>query len=407
MSLDEFQLEDTLSWTYFINRASVRKGLGDDPLPSGKMRICARSTKSVLREEEEEGVAIAKRVYTTWHDGSVRGIDFPSKGLCEYTRAIAEKVKITRCDRLISMHPVHYVAEQLVALQLPVVTGCSVTYYTPSRYTGVSDLVDFLHAVRPTAFGTIPRVWERLCFYAIYAWKKRSAGKRVLFQKRGNYGIEEEFLPADAKEGKRRKRKRRERKENPRKLLGLKDVHFAYSYRSQQIQVERFFATRGLRIACVDGFPEAGGVCKLRTGKEDEFLLPPEAKQPRWRETKMLLTRRGDYVPKKHVESLFFGSAEPIIKRVELVSGPWQSIGAVIYVDGEAASRLLTVPRNRLWRSRDLSEYLRDVVHRVNQKLPYDQRISCFTQRIVPEGGADDVPLGNVVIQMYKDDKLV
>lgn len=417
MSLDEFQPEDTLSWTYFINRAAVRKRQGPSQASKGKMSVGARGPRGVLRAEESGG-AVAKLVYTAWHDGSVRGICFPSKELCGYTRAVAERTKVTRCDRLVSTHPVCYVAEQLVALQLPVVTGCSVTYYTPVKHTSMNDLVDFLHAARPTVFGTTPRVWERLCFYAIYAWKKGSGLRKVL-QKRGKEkegkkkknenktGIDGEFLPIDPKE--RRLRRRRERKERVRALLGLGDVHFAYSYRAARPRVEQFFALRGLQIACVDGFPEAGGACtlRLRAGAQEEEDLVPGARPPRWREAKMLLTRRGDYVPKEHVESLFSALNDPVIERVELVSSPWQSIGAVIFVDGAAASELLTVPRKRLWRSRDLSEYLRAVVHRVNQGLPHDQRISCFTQHVVPEGGGSDVPLGRIVAQMYKEENLV
>ena len=402
VSLDEFQPEDTLSWTYFVNRAAMRKK--HDP-PKGKMSVGTRSAKSVLRAEEN-GDTAAKVVYTAWRDGSVRGIRFPSKELCEYTKTVAERTKVTRCDRLVSTHPVCYVAEQLVALQLPVVTGCSVTYYTPSKHTSVNDLVDFLHAVRPTVFGTTPRAWERLCFHAIYAWKKGAGVRKALRRGEKKAGIDGEFLPVDPKE--KRRHRRRERKEKLRELLGLKDVHFAYSYRTPRPRVEQFFALRGLQIACVDGFPEAGGVSKLRlrAGAKEEHLVP-DARPPRWREADMLLTRRGDYFPKKHAESLFSALNDPIIERVELVSSPWQSVGAVIFVDGEAAAELLTVPRKRLWRSRDLSEYLRGVVNKVNQGLQPDQRISCFTQHVVPEGGSKDVSLSRIVAQMYKEESLV
>lgn len=409
VSLDEFQIEDTISWTYFISRASIRKEFRDNEKPNGKIEVGAKSLKAVLKAEEK-GDSITKIVYTTWHNGSVKGINFPSKGLCEYTKAVAEKTKVTRCDRLVSIHPVYHVAEQLVALQLPVVTGCSITYYTPSKYTRMNDLVDFLHAAHPTVFGTTPRQWERLCFYAIYAWMK-SAGKRKmilakLVEKGRNCDIEDEFLPVDPKD--KRKLRTREQKEKLRKLLGLKDVHFAYSYRSPRPQVEQFFAMRELQVVTIDGFPEAGGVCSFRAkaGAEEEPLLP-EIKPPRWRETKMLLTRRGDYVPKKYVESLFSGyeGDGSVVERVELVSSPWQSIGAVIYVNEKAASDLLAVPKNRLWRSRDLSEYLRDIVNEVNQRLQYDQRISRFTQRI--SSSNDDVPLDKIVVQIYKEDNLI
>ena len=387
------------------------------------MYVGRRGRTSILKAEDK-GTSTGKVVYVTWHDGSARAINFTSRELCAYTEAVACKAKISQCDRLISSLPVHHVAEQLVALQLPVVTGCSVAYYTAARYTGVSDFVDFLHATRPTVFGTTPRMWERLCFYSLYTWKKKSRVQDVLVKvikrckNRGtaSQSIEAEFLPVASPNGKHKKRVC-EKRENPQRLLGLENTHLAYCYREQRPKVSRFFAMRGLKIACVDGFPEAGGMCTFRRSTKDgaRSLLGTEEdshKQPKWRKERMLLTQRGDYIPKDFTESLFFKyNRDSIIEKATLVSNTQQSIGVVIYVNGKVASELLAVPVNRLWRSRDLSEYLRDIVNKVNENLQYDQRISCFTQCIICKGD-ENVEEGTwsekeIIAQMYREENLI
>lgn len=62
--------------------------------------------------------------------------------------------------RLLSLLPLSHVAAQLVDLIIAIRGGANVFFTDPSALQG--NLAKFLQACRPTAFVTVPRVWEKM-----------------------------------------------------------------------------------------------------------------------------------------------------------------------------------------------------------------------------------------------------
>ena len=101
----------------------------------------------------------ATLIYTSGTTGPPKAVVLAHEALVSNVEAIASFIDAGMSDSAVSYLPLSHIAEQLVTILTPAVSGHTV-YYEPDIFR----LVDTLKEVRPTIFFAVPRVWEK--FYA-------------------------------------------------------------------------------------------------------------------------------------------------------------------------------------------------------------------------------------------------
>lgn len=101
----------------------------------------------------------ATLIYTSGTTGKPKAVVLPHEALVSNVEAIWSFIDAGMSDSAVSYLPLSHIAEQLVTILTPAVTGHTV-YYEADIYR----LGDTLKEVRPTIFFAVPRVWEK--FYA-------------------------------------------------------------------------------------------------------------------------------------------------------------------------------------------------------------------------------------------------
>jgi long-chain acyl-CoA synthetase len=101
----------------------------------------------------------ATLIYTSGTTGPPKAVVLAHEALVSNVEAIASFIDAGMSDSAVSYLPLSHIAEQLVTILTPTVSGHTV-YYEPDIFR----LVDTLKEVRPTIFFAVPRVWEK--FYA-------------------------------------------------------------------------------------------------------------------------------------------------------------------------------------------------------------------------------------------------
>ena len=96
-------------------------------------------------------------IYTSGTTGDPKGVMLSHDNITWTTKTIVEMVKSNSKDRLISYLPLSHIAEQVVSVHSPLVTGASV-YFAEN----LEKLGDNLREVHPTIFVGVPRVWEKI-----------------------------------------------------------------------------------------------------------------------------------------------------------------------------------------------------------------------------------------------------
>jgi long-chain acyl-CoA synthetase len=100
---------------------------------------------------------VATLIYTSGTTGDPKGVEMTHANLLFEAFGVEGVLGIEFGDRLISFLPSAHIADRLLGLYLQEVFGTQVTAVSDAR-TIMSALAD----VRPTAWGTVPRVWEKL-----------------------------------------------------------------------------------------------------------------------------------------------------------------------------------------------------------------------------------------------------
>ncbi len=101
----------------------------------------------------------ATLIYTSGTTGPPKAVVLPHEALVFTAVSGAEVVDVGIADTSISYLPLSHIAEQILSILAPAITGHSV-HYEPDIYR----LAETIKEVRPTAFFAVPRVWEK--FYA-------------------------------------------------------------------------------------------------------------------------------------------------------------------------------------------------------------------------------------------------
>ncbi len=101
----------------------------------------------------------ATLLYTSGTTGQPKAVVLPHEALAYMAAALTDIIAVGPADRVISYLPLSHIAEQIVSLLTPAVSG-HIVYYEPD----LRRLLETIKEVRPTAFFAVPRVWEK--FYA-------------------------------------------------------------------------------------------------------------------------------------------------------------------------------------------------------------------------------------------------
>ncbi len=100
---------------------------------------------------------VATLIYTSGTTGPPKGVMLTHHNVTWTARAVADPFEVVAGEHLLSYLPLSHIAEQLLSLHIPIVTGaCS--WFAES----LDVLPDNLREARPCFFFGVPRVWEKI-----------------------------------------------------------------------------------------------------------------------------------------------------------------------------------------------------------------------------------------------------
>ncbi|MFX0577691.1 fatty acid--CoA ligase FadD11 [Nocardia nepalensis] len=100
---------------------------------------------------------VATLIYTSGTTGSPKGVETTHANLLFEAHALAQVLPIEYGDRITSFMPSAHIADRLTALYLQIVFGTQVTVVAEPSLIAAA-----LPDCRPTIWGAVPRVWEKL-----------------------------------------------------------------------------------------------------------------------------------------------------------------------------------------------------------------------------------------------------
>ncbi len=155
------EVDNVLTWNEFIERGA------DVQIDAVEERLAALGPR--------DGATL---IYTSGTTGRPKAVVLPHEALVSTAQAIKSFIDAGMSDSALSYLPLSHIAEQLVTIQTPALTGHTI-YYEPDIYR----LAESLKEVRPTIFFAVPRVWEK--FYAAVSEKLGEAsGMKAAVAKR-------------------------------------------------------------------------------------------------------------------------------------------------------------------------------------------------------------------------------
>ncbi len=114
-------------------------------------------------------------IYTSGTTGDPKGVMISHDNIVWTGRQLAESAVIGQETQIISYLPLSHVAEQVVSLYIPILTGAT-AWFAES----LDQLGDNLREVRPTMFVGVPRVWEKIQAKMMAAGAQNSALKKKI-----------------------------------------------------------------------------------------------------------------------------------------------------------------------------------------------------------------------------------
>jgi long-subunit acyl-CoA synthetase (AMP-forming) len=96
-------------------------------------------------------------IYTSGTTGDPKAVMITHDNLTWTAKAVVEAVESNENDHIISYLPLSHIAEQVVSVHTPQVSGACVWFAE-----SLDKLGDNLRQVRPTIFVAVPRVWEKI-----------------------------------------------------------------------------------------------------------------------------------------------------------------------------------------------------------------------------------------------------
>ncbi len=96
-------------------------------------------------------------IYTSGTTGNPKGVMITHDNITWTARQVINLTKWNQEDQVVSYLPLSHIAEQVVSLHIPYLTGCTVWFAE-----SLDKLGENLTEVRPTLFIGVPRVWEKI-----------------------------------------------------------------------------------------------------------------------------------------------------------------------------------------------------------------------------------------------------
>ena len=208
---------------------------------------------------------IATLIYTSGTTGNPKGVETTHANLIFQAYAVCGELPIEFGDRITSYLPTAHIADRLTALYLHEVFGTQITV-VPDPKLIAAALVD----VRPTVWGAVPRVWEKLKAAVLFGVaNEQDETRRAALQwalgvaaKRAKFLVANEPVPEDvaaewAKADELVLSKLRAK-------LGLEQVRWAVSG-AAPIPPETlgFYAGLGIPITEIWGMSELSCICSV------------------------------------------------------------------------------------------------------------------------------------------------
>jgi len=114
-------------------------------------------------------------IYTSGTTGDPKGVMVSHDNIVWTARQLEKSVGIDHEDQIISYLPLSHIAEQVISLYVPILTGC-----TAWCAESLDLLGDNLREVRPTLFVGVPRVWEKIQAKMVAAGAQNSTLKKKI-----------------------------------------------------------------------------------------------------------------------------------------------------------------------------------------------------------------------------------
>ena len=255
MNNDAADVEGVLTWDEFLARG--------DAVPADTVEARMNAL------EPDDGAAL---IYTSGTTGPPKAVVLPHGALAHVARSAIDIIPVGSEDRVISYLPLSHIAEQVITILTPAISG-HVVHYEPD----ITRLAETIKEVRPTAFFAVPRVWEK--FYAgvngalgtatgakkAIADRALTVGRRSIDAinrgeeppalLRAQYSLFDKIVYSKAKDA-----------------LGLDQVRFVLSAAAPlSPAIAEFFSGLGLQILNLYGLSESTGICTFNRPDRNRF----------------------------------------------------------------------------------------------------------------------------------------
>ncbi len=140
----------------------MMSGRDDDPkifswndLPKYAEKVSEEELEERIKAQSPDDCC--SLIYTSGTTGNPKGVMISHDNAIWTTQQVADTVNGNPDDRIISYLPLSHIAEQIVSLYYPIITGCSIWFAE-----SLDKIGENLPEVRPTLFIGVPRVWEKI-----------------------------------------------------------------------------------------------------------------------------------------------------------------------------------------------------------------------------------------------------
>lgn len=150
--------DDVYSWQEFLK---LGEDLSDDDL---QKRIDGQSSDDVCTY-----------IYTSGTTGNPKAVMITHDNITWTAQVALDTLGYADNDAVVSYLPLSHIAEQIMSLHGPMVTGASVAFAESIELLG-----DNLREMRPTMFLAVPRVWEKIQAKIVAAGSKNTGLKKKI-----------------------------------------------------------------------------------------------------------------------------------------------------------------------------------------------------------------------------------
>lgn len=120
---------------------------------------------------------VAIIVYTSGTTGQPKGAMMSHRNILAMIRGLSQVLAFSPSDSFVSVLPLCHIAERMFSLIFPMWAGCTVNFAE-----SVATLQDDLSEISPTAFLSVPRIWEKMHSSIMIRMQDSSFLKRWVFK---------------------------------------------------------------------------------------------------------------------------------------------------------------------------------------------------------------------------------